>query len=91
MPSATVSKYERWLATMIAGPVFGIVLVAVDVEAGEADQFGPRRELQQVGGLEAQHLRDARGHVEVEHGPAPHRGEQLQPRVGVHRVRMPDG
>ena len=76
---------------MIAGPVLGIFFRALDVEAGEADQLGPRREPQQVRRLEPRDLGDAGGHVELHDGPAPHRGEQLQPRVGVDGDGVADG
>ncbi len=85
-----MSKYERWLATMIAGPVFGMFSPPAMSKRAKRISSGRAVEPQQIGGLEPRDLRYARGHVELQHWPAPHGGEEMQPRVGVDGVRVPN-
>ena len=70
------------------GPVLGDVVGAVDVEAGVRKQLRPQDGTGHVEGLEPGQLGHASGHVEVADGPTPQGGEDAQPDVGVHRVRM---
>ena len=68
------------------------VLDAVDVEARVRHQLGPRERHRELLRLDAEELGDAGGHVEVQRtatGAA--EANELQPRVGVDRDRMPDG
>ena len=41
--------------------------------------------------LDTEHLRHPAGHIEVDDRPALDRGTNHQPRIGVHRERVPDG
>ena len=71
------------------GTVLRDVLQPVDVEAHPREHLRPGEGLDHPLRLEADELGHARGDVEELLRPAPHRGDDGQPRIGVHRHGVP--